>query len=505
MLTISKALSAGQARSYHAREFASEQQSYWSRERQAYSEWRGVIAEQWGLHGSVRADHFARLSEGQHPESGAQLIRYQPAKTYENEYGKEITSVEHRAGWDATFSAPKSVSLTALVGGDFHVRQAHRESVRAALDELERYTQARIGNIHAPETTGKFISATFEHDTARPVDGYAAPQLHTHAVVFNMTERENGETRALQERSLFQSQRYVTSVYRSELAMRLQRLGYEIEAGKNGQPEIKGYSKEYLEASSPRREQILARLNEVGREGAGPAQVAAHRTRDKKEIQSQEEVLRRHRQLAAQFGNKADHVVAQATERVPEHHQAQAERVAQQAATYARNHVFERSAVQDERAILQSMLDRGMGRITYGEARNELAHRVAIGEFRSLGRKEGHAAPRYTTAEMVRMEREIIERMRAGNDRTFSDPMLVSPQLRIKVEDRHRELNASQYHAIDEIFLSREKIVGLEGVAGAGKTTALAVIREGALADGYRVEGFAPTSRAAQKAGRGRD
>ena len=153
MLTISKALSAGQAQTYHSREFASEQQNYWSRERQAYSEWRGALAEEWSLRGSVRAEHFSRLSEGQHPENSAQLIRHQPARTYQNEYGKEITSAEHRAGWDATFSAPKSVSLTALVGGDTRVRQAHRESVRIALEELERYTQARIGNVHAPETT----------------------------------------------------------------------------------------------------------------------------------------------------------------------------------------------------------------------------------------------------------------------------------------------------------------------------------------------------------------
>jgi hypothetical protein len=60
-----------------------------------------------------------------------------------------------------------------LWGGDECVREAHRESVRVALRELERYTQARIGNIHAPETTGKYVAATFEHDTARPVDGYA--------------------------------------------------------------------------------------------------------------------------------------------------------------------------------------------------------------------------------------------------------------------------------------------------------------------------------------------
>src|SRR5580658_5582450 len=349
MLTISKALSAGQAQTYHSREFASEQQNYWSRDRQAYSEWRGNLAAEWGLHEFVGADHFARLSEGRHPESGAQLVKHQPSKTYENEYGKHITSVEHRAGWDATFSVPKSVSLTALVGGDFRVRQAHRESVRVALGELERYTQARIGNVHAPETTGKFIAATFEHDTARPVDGYAAPQLHTHAVIFNVTERENGQTRALQERSLFQSQQYATSVYRSELAMRLHGLGYEIERGKHGQPEIRGYTQEYLDASSPRREQIKEHLQEIGRDGAGAAQVAAHRTRDKKEIQSQEVVLQRHRDLSAQFGHQADRVVAQARERIHQHSQ-QPGKTAQQAATYARNHVFERSAVQDERA-----------------------------------------------------------------------------------------------------------------------------------------------------------
>jgi conjugative relaxase-like TrwC/TraI family protein len=283
------------------------------------------------------------LSEGRHSESDAQLVKHQLAKTYDNRYGKQITSSEHRAGWDATFSAPKSVSLTALVGGDERVREAHRESVRVALHELERYTQARIGNVHAPETTGKFLATTFEHDTARPLDCYAAPQLHTHAVVFNMTERDNGQTRALQERSLFQSQQYATSVYRSELAMRLQGFGYEIERGKYGQSEIKGYSQEYLEASSPCRVQIKEHLQEIGKEGAGAAQVAAHRTRDSKEIHSREEVLQRHRELAARFDHQADRVVATAREH---HHVRSPEKTVQESVTYSRNDVFERSAVR---------------------------------------------------------------------------------------------------------------------------------------------------------------
>ncbi len=496
MLTISKPLSASQARTYHAREFAAQEQNYWSRDQQGHSEWQGRLTEQWGLHGAVGSEHFARLSEGQHPHTEEQLVRHQVSRTYEGKFGREVTSAEHRAGWDATFSAPKSVSLTALVGGDDRVREAHRESVRVALSELERYTQARIGNVHAPETTGKFIAATFEHDTARPVDGYAAPQLHTHTVIFNMTERENGQTRALQPHEMFVSQRYATAVYRSELALRLERLGYEVERGKYGQPEVKGYTNEYLEASSPRREQIKDHLREQGIDGAAAAQIAALHTRDRKELRSPEEVLHRHRELAAQYGHQADRVVARAREH-GRHRLQDPEMQARRAVTWARDHVFERSAVQDRRTILETALVRGMGETTYAQIRQEFERRIGAGEFREVS--QTGAGQQFTTAAMERMEREVVGRMQEGNRRDYSDLMLVSPHVRIATEDRHPELNASQRQAVDEIFLSREKVVGLDGIAGAGKTTTLSVIREGAEAEGYRVEGFAPTSRAAQK------
>ena len=208
-------------------------------------------AAKFGLAGAVSAEDFARLSQGQHPQTGEQLVRQRASYEYQDADGKTVKTMEHRAGWDATFSAPKSVSLTALVGGDERVREAHRESVRVALEQLEHYTQARIGGNHPPETTGKFVAAKFEHDTARPVDGYVAPQLHTHAVIFNVTERENGQSRALQPQSLFASQQFATAIYQSELTYRLRQLGYEIAAGRSGAPEIKGYTQEYLDASSP--------------------------------------------------------------------------------------------------------------------------------------------------------------------------------------------------------------------------------------------------------------
>src|SRR5208283_2147997 len=180
----------------------------------------------------------------------------------------------------------------------------------------------------------------------------------------------------------------------------LQGLGYQVERGQHGQPEIKGYTQEYLDASSPRREQIKNHLQEIGREGAGAAQVAAHRTRDSKEIRSPEEVLQRHRELAARHGNQADRVVVQAREHThlhaprPDTTQPQIER---QAVTYARNHVFERSAVQDERSILHAAISRSMAQATYEQVRHEFAQRVQRGEFIAVGPIEGRAAPMYTT------------------------------------------------------------------------------------------------------------
>jgi conjugative relaxase-like TrwC/TraI family protein len=206
VLTISKPLSASQAQAYHREEFANARANYYSEGESIGGEWHGKLAEQWGLCGEVEEVQFARLANGQHPTMGEQLVRHNPAREYLNERGKKVTTMEHRAGWDATFSAPKSVSLTALVGGDGEVRRAHHESVSVALNELEKYVQARIGGNLPAETTGKWVAASFEHDSARPVAGYAAPQLHTHVVFFNLTETKNGETRAVQPRELYRSQ-----------------------------------------------------------------------------------------------------------------------------------------------------------------------------------------------------------------------------------------------------------------------------------------------------------
>jgi len=499
-MTISKPLSAAQAQAYHRDEFGNAQQNYYTEADRIRGTWHGKLAEAYGLRGEVQEEHFARLSQGQHPITGEQLVQHQSSREYLNEQGDKVTTMEHRAGWDATLSAPKSVSLTALVGGDERVREAHRDSVQVALDELERFVQARIGRNHPAETTGQWVAAKFEHDSARPVGGYAAPQLHTHTVFFNLTETEDGKTHAIQPQELYKSQQYATAIYRSELAHRLQELGYEIELGKSGQPEIKGYTQEYLNASSLRRQQIKEHLEEQGLRGAGAAQIAAHQTREEKlSALSHEEMRAKHEELAGAFGNQPQRVVQEAQARAAPGHQRseQREARAQEAVTYARDRNIEREAVVDERVLMRDALRRSMGESSFWEVRQNLEHRIRSGEFVEVGRQRPEGPDRtLTTREMLDYERDNVARMKAGQG--GHDP-LVSEEARQELSGKFGHLSNSQRRAVDEILSSRDQVVGLEGVAGTGKTTSLAAIREAAGRQGYQVEGLAPTSRATQQ------
>lgn len=497
MLTISKPLSAGQAQSYHQKEFTAKEQNYWSQRGEVAGEWQGRLAETFGLAGTVSAEDFARLSQGQHPQTEEQLVRQRASYIYKDAEGNAIKTMEHRAGWDATFSAPKSISLTALVGGDNRVREAHREAVSTALEHLESSTMARIGGNHPAETTGKFVAAKFEHDTARPVDGYAAPQLHTHAVVFNVTQRDSGEYRALQPQSLFASQQFATAIYQSELTYRLRQLGYDITVGRSGAPEIRGYTQEYLDASSPRSQQIREYLERTGRIGKEAAEIAAHSTRDHKEIHSLREVMAAHRKVAAEYGNQAEAVVRVAQERARTQSQEMnlPQRV-REAVTFSRDKNFEREAVVDERVLVRDALRRGMGDIIYSQVRANLNARIATGEFQAVERPYTMPGRKLTTARTIEAEREILHRIQEGQRQV--QPILDRPHA-YRVAEDHPYLNRAQKAVVEEVLSSADRVQGIQGYAGSGKTSTLAVLRTAAEAQGYEVQGFAPTSRAARQ------
>jgi conjugative relaxase-like TrwC/TraI family protein len=511
MMTMSNALSAGQAETYYQQDYANKKENYYSERGEVKGNWVGQLAEEWELTGEVSSEQYERLVAGQDPHTGEQLIRFVPSREAVNNYGEEITTSEHRAGWDATFSAPKSVSLAALVGDDDRVRAAHRESVEKALEVFESYIQARGGGNKPAITTGKMIAAQFEHTAARPdhETGYAAPQLHTHVVVMNMTKTEQGEIRSVQPLELYRTQQYATAIYRTHLAEKLQGLGYQIEVDqRTGAPEIKGFSREYLREASPRREEVKKEAQEmkerleqqgaVVKEGAGLNQAAARTNRLSKRY-DHTQMRQRALEMDARYDNQAKRTVREAIERGGLYlAQDEITKRAQEAVTFARDNATEREAVTDMRKVMADALRRNIGLTTYEAVATELHQRIDRGEFVEIIRQR---KPREaTTQRMLEMEKSNIQTMLDGQGRHAP---IVGNDARQTVdaiaERQQLRLNDNQRAALEQILTSRDQVIGLQGGAGTGKTTALSVLREAAVKEGYEVRGFAPTTRATKQ------
>lgn len=215
--------------------------------------WAGQGAEQLGLQGSVDKDVFTRLLEGRLPD-GADLSRMQDG------------SNKHRPGYDLTFSAPKSVSMMAMLGGDKRLIDAHNQAVDFAVRQVEALASTRVMTDGQSETvlTGNLVMALFNHDTSRDQD----PQLHTHVVVANVTQH-NGEWKTLSSdkvgktgfsENVLANRIAFGKIYQSELRQRVEALGYETEVvGKHGMWEMPGVP---VEAFSGRSQAIREAVGE---------------------------------------------------------------------------------------------------------------------------------------------------------------------------------------------------------------------------------------------------
>ena len=317
---------------------------------------------------------------------------------------------EHRSAYDFTIAPHKSITAAAIVGRDQRLVDAHERAVLRVMKAAEEYTQVRRGPREVGNTEN-LVAARFTHLVARPVDGYPDPHLHTHVVVFNLSD-DDGKVRAIQPLEWYRIQRYLDAIYQSEMAVNFSSFGYTLDRNVTRAAAIEGYSAEYLEAISRRTTEIEERKSELGFYGAEADHIIAHQSRSAKVNWSRQEVEDYHREFARSMGVDPD-AIPSAAKLSP--YRAIERKRADQAITFAKHSLMERNAVIDRYEIMEQALRLGMGISRLEHLREEMERRKH--EFLEVDHYRTQApGARYTTPEMIQMERQVMGIALAGRD-----------------------------------------------------------------------------------------
>jgi conjugative relaxase-like TrwC/TraI family protein len=466
MLTLARISSGEAAASYY------EQDDYYSENGRAPSAWYGRGAAALGLAGEVDRDTFRRALDG-HLPSGIVLASGQ--------------SGARRSGWDLTFSAPKSVSMQALIAGDQRLITAHEKAVEEALRFVEKRIAGYRETVNGDVTralSDKVLIARFQHDLSRNAD----PQLHTHAVLVNATVRADGQWRALDAKALYRHQLVIGAVYRAELAREIRELGHDIRVEHtDGRFELAHITRTEIEAFSSRSAEITAQLAEGGRDRASATarerEVAALNSRGAKQEFDRATLRESWLEKAVELG--LDFLPQPA----PQPSDGDRQRAITEAVDFAIAHTTERSAVVQHSQLVGAALGHGVGRISLDNVEAELAARVGSRELIQEGSS-------YTSAEAQAVERQILEIEVRGRNTIHA---IVGHASFRGTEDDY--LNHDQRDAAHRLLTSVDRVVGLQGGAGTGKTTLLRYAQQAASEQGYAVRGVAPSAVATRELG----
>ncbi|EKG0013000.1 MobF family relaxase [Vibrio cholerae] len=478
------------------------------------SEWVGSGAEALGLSGDVQRETFKSLLEGQLPD------------------GQRVGTIrdgewKHQPGTDVTFSAPKSVSILAEIAGDQRLLSAHDKAVHAALRYIEQEyivtrNRNRTENRVEYEKTGSMAAATFKHTTSRALD----PQLHTHCVLMNITQRGDGQWRSTENKPLFVDQKHLGLVYRQYLAEEVRSLGYSLDHAKDGTWEITGLDKDVVHEFSKRSEAIGDALEARGKTRdtatAAEKEAATLDTRDRKVQAERGELLERwHAEISSEKLTELKEVIALSRKNIPSlERQSEAilarVQLANEAVMWATEHLGERDTSWAHHDLVKVASRYAGSRVLLSDITNAIDAAIRSGQlieksvrtFDKVSKQEIDVRG-YTSKAAIAIEDEVIKEEYLGRDRV--QPLCSREQAAAAIsnaEEKANELgyewNADQRKATEGILLSENRIVGVQGLAGTAKTNSvLSTVAEKARVMGYEVRGLTPTNSAAQSLSEG--
>lgn len=468
------------SRRYYCDQVARSATDYYLGNGESPGRWTGAGVRGLGLSGSVTAEQLDAVLAGEHPFVGGALNNH-PARTV--------------PGFDLAFRAPKSVSLLWAFADDETaavVVDAHERAVEAAVVHLESLARTRRG-AGGTERVGVdgFVAAAFRHRTSRADD----PLLHTHVLVANLVRTtDDGKWRTLDATPIYRSAKAAGMLYQAELRHQLtSRLGVAWSPVVNGCADLEGVDRDFIEAFSQRRQQILATMHQRGETSAKAAQVATLDTRQSKGAQADETTLRaRWRERARSHGVPPDwwrSLLDRAIPTRPDRTMLHYELVGPEGLTKDRNAFTRRDVIQ---AVAE--------RLSTGAPAAEV---VAFADrFLEIGHDRRELAkltsgdpddPWMSTTELVNVERTAVDRARTT----------IAAGATLPAAEVERFLFGRTSLAPEQADMVR-RLVGdpgavqvVLGKAGTGKTYALDAVRELYESQGIRVSGAALAARAA--------
>lgn len=436
MLNVTAQRSAEAAKSYFAKS------DYYSEGQELVGNWGGKGSILLGLFGEVDRKAFENLCDNLDPRTQKPLT--------------PITRGNRRAGYDFTWSAPKSVSVVHAMTGDERIVKAFRDSIGDTMSEMEEDMQARVrkGGVEQDRTTGNMVWAEFVHLTSRPVDGMPCPQLHSHCFATNVTfDPVESRWKAGQFGKIKGDAYYWQAVQQARFANRLQELGYSVRKTKDAF-EISGIPDAVLKKFSLRTGQIDRVAEKLGiTDPKVKAKLAATTREAKLGSIPYPELVQRWSALLLPPETDALRAARGKPIRIAPQDGAHAR--------YAVDHAFERASVIDQRRLLTVALRHGVGEVTPEGVRAEV-------NKLGLLKREDNGKLLVTTREILAEEQKMLDFAVSGKG--------ACRPIASGLEGWHEELASSrlsdeQRAAVAHLLTSADRVMILRGVAGSGKTT----------------------------------
>ncbi len=453
--------------------------------------WHGKTASLLGLNVGVPVtkEQFQLLLENKNPVTGGALTAR--------------TNAYRRLYFDATVSAPKSVSVMAITMGDARLIKAHEEASKEALKELEKFTQTRVRvkGQYTVRKTSNFLTASVTHTTSRAND----PQLHSHNLIFNVTWDEvEQKFKAMEAYEIYNNVEYFTELYRNKLAEKVLALGYQIERAKHGW-ELKGVSKEICDLFSKRSATIKEAERALDAARGRPITnqeraILTEQTRQKKSknLTLEKAIEHQKNELTKEQLKSLEATLAMTKIRMKErdevfnllnknlnvnsNQEREPNSREKEAVSFAVSHIFERQSVATKNEIISLAL-----KSNYGHLDQKYLEKV-------LSKTEGliwnQEKGTIGTIDGLAKEYFICGFINENKGKT--------PDFGELPKDRLNGLRDDQKEALKEIYQSKDKVMLLEGGAGTGKSHLLRSLTEELKLKNITVTATAPTTGATQ-------